>query len=72
MRGELMVVAMRQSTPSPLRGGIKGGGRLAPMFIVAKRHPHLTSPVKGEVPRGGRGNYRTPSLDNIRHAGVPV
>ena len=39
--------AMSQSTPSPLRGGIKGGGRLAQ--ISGLSHPLPTSPVEGEV-----------------------
>jgi hypothetical protein len=42
-----------QSTPSPLRGGIKGGGR-EPGYRGSE-HPLLASPVKGEVPRGGWG-----------------
>ncbi len=42
------VIEMPQSTPSPLWGGIKGGGRLAP--ISGLSHPLPASPVKGEVP----------------------
>jgi hypothetical protein len=43
-----------QSTPSPSRGGIKGGGRLAPS-TGACPHPLPTSPVEGEVLSGAGG-----------------
>jgi hypothetical protein len=49
MRGK--IAAILQSTPSPLWGGIKGGGCLAP--ISGLSHPLPTSPIKGEVPSGG-------------------
>jgi hypothetical protein len=39
---------MHPSTPSPLGGGIKGGGRLG--LISGLSHPLPTSPVEGEVP----------------------
>src|SRR6218665_3889509 len=42
---------MFQSTPSPLRGGIKGGGR-EPGYR-GSQHPPPTSPVQGGGPRGG-------------------
>gem|GEM_PF-1248226 len=45
--------AISQSTPSPLRGGIKGGGR-EPGYL-GPEHPLPTSPVEGEVPSGERG-----------------
>lgn len=45
---------MPQSTPSPLWGEIKGGGRLAGLSGLS--HPLPPSPIKGEVPPGGRGN----------------
>ena len=37
-----------QSTPSPLRGGIQGGGR-EPEYR-GSQHPLPASPVEGEVP----------------------
>ncbi|SFC22937.1 hypothetical protein SAMN04488059_10381 [Devosia psychrophila] len=37
----------------PLAGRDQGWGAFGP--IGAKRHPHLASPVKGEVPFGGCG-----------------
>jgi hypothetical protein len=40
--------AIAQSTPSPLWGGIKGGGGLA--TISGLSHPLPASPIKGEVP----------------------
>ena len=49
-----MMALAYQSTPSPSRGGIKGGGWFGP-DMGAKPHPHLASPVKGEEPRGGCG-----------------
>jgi hypothetical protein len=48
-----MMALLHQSTPSPLRGGIKGGGR-EPGYC-GSQHPLLASPVKGEVPRGDCG-----------------
>jgi hypothetical protein len=45
--------SMSQSTPSPSRGGIKGGGR-EPRY-PGFPHSLLASPVKGEVPFGGCG-----------------
>jgi len=45
------LVAMVQSTPSPLWGGIKGGG-WEPQYR-GSQHPLPTSPIKGEVPSGG-------------------
>jgi len=40
-----------QSSPSPLWGGIKGGGFLA--TISGLPHPLPSSPIKGEVPYWG-------------------
>jgi len=57
MRCELAV--MVQSTPSPLRGEIKGG----------LSHPLLASPVKGEVPSGGWGGDHALCPSRIRLAG---
>ena len=45
--------ANRQSTPSPLRGGIKGGG--GKPGYRGFRHPLLASPVEGEVSLRARG-----------------
>lgn len=42
-----------QSTPSLLRGGIKGGGR-EPGYR-GLQHPVPACPVEGEVPHGGCG-----------------
>ncbi len=53
--------AMPQSTPSPLWGGIKGGGGLAAIWGLS--HPLPASPIKGEVPSGAGGR-----LCNSRHA----
>src|SRR5690606_6661917 len=52
-----------QSTPSPLRGGIKGGGRLATRSGLS--HPLLASPVKGEVSPGGCGAVGTAPQPNL-------
>jgi hypothetical protein len=46
---------MLQSTPSPSRGGIKGGGTFGPNPHGGSEHPHPTSPVKGEEPISGIG-----------------
>jgi len=46
-----MSTHLLQSTPSPLRGGIKGGGVLP--RICGLSHPLPPSPVEGEVRPGG-------------------
>lgn len=39
-----------QSSPSPLWGGIKGGGESRAPHVLP--HPTLTLPIKGREPRG--------------------
>ena len=46
--GAIQIPPAPQSTPSPLWGGIKGGGGW-PEY-QGSRHPHPASPIKGEVP----------------------
>jgi hypothetical protein len=53
-----MMALMFQSTPSPLRGGIKGGGGYP--GHRGFQHPLPTSPVEGEVPPGGRQTMLPP------------
>ena len=53
---------MAQSIPSPLWGGIKGGGGLA--AVSGLPHPLPTSPIEGEVPPGGWGWTVPQSADN--------
>jgi hypothetical protein len=52
-----ILTAIFQSTPSPLWGGIKGGGCLA--LISGLSHPLPSSPIKGEVPLHSRGTIQS-------------
>jgi hypothetical protein len=57
-----MRLHMVQSTPSPLRGGVRGGGAersARSMFRTALSTPTSIPPLKGE---GGHGSHNTASI----------
>ena len=53
--GGVILPLILPSSPSPSRGGIKGGGVFGPNVYRGSPHPLPASPVEGEVLFGGCG-----------------